>query len=222
MDDALSDRQQRMLLFIRDYLGEHGYPPSNREIGQATGISSTSVVDYNLRRLERKGHLVCDPKVSRGIKLSADMARGVKHSAANPPATPSMFEAQIVGLIAAGQPIEALENPGEAIRLTPDLAQEGCYVLKVKGESMIEDLIADGDLVVVKPQPTAQNGDIVVALLDESEATLKRFYREPGKGPGHSDRIRLQPANSQMEPIYRSPDQVQIRGKVVTVIRQIR
>jgi repressor LexA len=212
MDDGLSDRQQRMLLFIRDYLTEHGYPPSNREIGQATGISSTSVVDYNLRRLERKGHLVCDPKVSRGIKLSADL------SVANP----SVFHTPVVGRIAAGQPIEALENPEEPIRLTPDLAQEGCYVLRVKGESMIEDLIADGDLVVVKPQPTAQNGDIVVAILDDNEATLKRFYREPGKGPGGSERVRLQPANAQMEPFYRSPDQVQIRGKVVTVIRQIK
>jgi repressor LexA len=212
MDDTLSDRQQRMLVFIRDYLAGHGYPPSNREIGKATKISSTSVVDYNLRRLERKGHLVCEPKVSRGIKLSA----------AVPLAVLSTFEAPVVGRIAAGQPIEALENPDETIRLTPDLAQEGCFVLKVKGESMIEDLIADGDLVVVKPQPTAQNGDIVVAILDDYEATLKRFYRESGKGADGSDRIRLQPANSQMSPIYRSPDAVQIRGKVVTVIRQIR
>jgi repressor LexA len=212
MDDALSDRQQRMLVFIRDYLTEHGYPPSNREIGHATGISSTSVVDYNLRRLERKGHLICDPKVSRGIKLSGDA----------PLTSLSIFAAPVVGRIAAGQPIEALENPGDSIRLTPDLAQEGCYVLRVKGESMIEDLIADGDLVVVKPQPTAQNGDIVVAILDDNEATLKRFYHEPGKGPGGSERIRLQPANAQMEPIYRSPSQVEIRGKVVTVIRQIR
>ena len=212
MDDGLSERQQRMLQFIRAYLSEHGYPPSNREIGQATGISSTSVVDYNLRRLERKGHLVCDPKVSRGIKLSADAAVG----------RAPVFAAQVVGRIAAGQPIEALESPEETIRLTPDLAQEGCYVLRVKGESMIEDLIADGDLVVVKPQPVAQNGDIVVAILDDNEATLKRFYREPGKGPGGSDRVRLQPANALMEPIYRSPEQVQIRGKVVTVIRQIK
>jgi repressor LexA len=165
-----------------------------------------------LRRLERKGHLVCDPKVSRGIKLSNEM----------PLAQAVTFQAPIVGRIAAGQPIEALENPGDTIRLTPDLAQEGCYVLKVKGESMIEDLIADGDLVVVKPQPTAQNGDIVVAILDDNEATLKRFYREPGKGPGGNERIRLQPANAQMAPIYRAPNQVQIRGRVVTVIRQLR
>jgi repressor LexA len=87
---------------------------------------------------------------------------------------------------------------------------------------MIEDLINDGDLVVVKPQPTAQNGDIVVAILDESQATLKRFYREPGRGPNGADRIRLQPANSEMQPIYCDPGQVQLRGKVVTVIRQLR
>src|SRR5512140_628693 len=101
MDEGLSDRQQRMLVFIRDYLTGHGYPPSNREIGHATGISSTSVVDYNLRRLERKGHLICDPKVSRGIKLSADV----------PMAALSAYDAPIVGRIAAGEPIEALENP---------------------------------------------------------------------------------------------------------------
>ena len=212
MDEGLSDRQQRMLVFIRDYLTGHGYPPSNREIGHATGISSTSVVDYNLRRLERKGHLICDPKVSRGIKLSADV----------PLAALSAYDAPIVGRIAAGEPIEALENPDEIIRLTPDLAQEGCYVLKVRGTSMIEDLIADGDLVVVKPQPTAQNGDIVVAIVDDNQATLKRFYREPGKGAGGAERIRLQPANSEMEPIYRPSNQVEVRGKVVTVIRQIR
>lgn len=212
MDEGLSDRQQRMLIFIRDYLSGHGYPPSNREIGHATGISSTSVVDYNLRRLERKGHLICDPKVSRGIKLNSDI----------PVATLSAYDAPIVGRIAAGEPIEALENQDEIIRLTPDLAQEGCYVLKVRGTSMIEDLIADGDLVVVKPQPTAQNGDIVVAIVDDNQATLKRFYREPGKGPSGSDRIRLQPANADMEPIYRPASQVEVRGKVVTVIRQIK
>jgi repressor LexA len=211
MDDGLSDRQQRMLGFIRSYLTQHGYPPSNREIGRATGISSTSVVDYNLRRLERKGHLVCDPKVSRGIKLSEE----------EPLAALGSFSIPVVGRIAAGQPIEALEDASESIRLTPDLAQEGCYVLRVKGTSMIEDLIADGDLVVVKPQSVAQNGDIVVAIVDDDQATLKRFYREPGRGPAGSERIRLQPANSQMDPIYCSPAQVQVRGKVVTVIRQV-
>jgi repressor LexA len=213
MDDALSDRQQRMLDFIRIYLSKHGYPPSNREIGRATGISSTSVVDYNLRRLERKGHLTCDAKVSRGIKLSGEQI---------PVMAVAGFRAPVVGRIAAGKPIEAIENSDEAIQLTPDLAQEGCYVLKVKGTSMIEDLIADGDMVVVKPQPAAQNGDIVVAVIDEDEATLKRFYHEPGKGPGGSDRIRLQPANSEMEPIFRAPHQVKVRGKVVTVIRQVK
>jgi repressor LexA len=212
MEETLSDRQQRMLAFIRAYVMEHGYPPSNREIGRATGISSTSVVDYNLRRLERKGHLVCDPKVSRGIKLNDEQ-----------PFVPlSSFQIPIVGRIAAGEPIEALEDTSETIQLSPDLAREGCYVLKVKGTSMVEDLIADGDLVVVQPQQTAQNGDIVVAIVDDDQATLKRFYREPGKGPGGTDRIRLQPANSEMNPIYCSPDRVRIRGKVVTVIRQIK
>lgn len=215
MDEVLSDRQQRMLTFIRSYISRHGYPPSNREIGRATSISSTSVVDYNLRRLERKGRLTCDPKVSRGIKLTGEQVREAVGRGAG-------FMAPIVGRIAAGQPIEAIEDASETIELTPDLAQDGCYILRVKGTSMIEDLIADGDLVVIKPQQTAQNGDIVVAILDENEATLKRFYRESGRGPGGVDRVRLQPANAQMDPIYRHPDQVEVRGKVVTVIRQLR
>jgi len=207
MNEALTERQQRILQFIRRYLAEHGYPPSNREIGRAAGISSTSVVDYNLRSMERKGVLTCDAKISRGIRLSG---RAASHAL------------PVVGYIAAGQPIEALEDVTETVDLASDLAGEGSYILKVKGKSMIEDLIDEGDLVVVQPQSVAQNGDIVVAILDDNEATLKRFYREPAKGPGGSERIRLQPANSAMAPIYRSPDQVQIRGKVVTVIRRVR
>ena len=207
MNEALSERQQRILHFIRRYLAEQGYPPSNREIGRAAGISSTSVVDYNLRSMERKGVLTCDAKISRGIKLTGRVIN---------------LPLPIVGYIAAGEPIEALEDVTESVSLTSDLAAENCYILKVKGKSMIEDLIDDGDLVVVQPQPVAQNGDIVVAILEDNQATLKRFYREPGKGVGGSDRIRLQPANSEMDPIYRSPDQVQLRGKVITVIRQIR
>jgi repressor LexA len=120
---------------------------------------------------------------------------------------------------AAGAPIEAYADSSEQIELSPDLAEEGCYALRVKGTSMIEDLIADGDLVVVRPQQTAENGTIVVALLTDSanpegQATLKRIYRE-------RDRIRLQPANSTMEPIYVQPDALQVQGRVVAVIRRV-
>lgn len=219
MNQGLSERQQSILDFIRVYLAEHGYPPSNREIGHATGITSTSVVDYNLRRMEHKGILTCDPKISRGIKLSSG---ALPAPAAIAAPSVKLTRLPILGYIAAGKPIDAVEDPSEAIDLASDLASDDCYVLRVKGKSMIEDLIDDGDMVVVRSQETAKNGEIVVAMDGEANVTLKRFYYEPGKGESGSDRVRLQPANSEMQPIYVPADQVRIRGKVVTVIRQIR
>lgn len=211
----LSERQQRILEFIREFSHERGYPPTVREIGQAVGISSTSVVDYNLRALRRMGYLRRDAEVSRGIGL-------VDLEAEQPRPTEAPARANvvpIVGTIAAGAPIEAYAEHSETIAVSPDLADDGCYALRVKGKSMIEDLIDDGDLVVIRPQQTADNGTIVVALITDSEnpegqATLKRIYRE-------RERIRLQPANSTMEPIYVRPDALQIQGRVVAVIRQM-
>ena len=205
----LSPRQRRMLAFIREFVLSHGYPPTIREIGQAAGISSTSVVDYNLEALCRLGYLRRDAEVSRGIELLGDEQERPRNVVSVP----------IVGQIAAGQPIEAFTTPDERLELTRDLADEGAYALRVKGKSMIEDLIDDGDLVVVHPQETANNGDIVVALLTDSptgegQATLKRVYRE-------KDRIRLQPANSQMEAIYVRPDELRIQGKVIALIRKL-
>jgi repressor LexA len=203
MNEGLTERQRRILEFIRSYISEHGYPPSNREIGRAVGITSTSVVDYNLRRMERKGLLTCDPRVSRGIKLAGEVGRAMGRILSLP--------------IYGGIPASPLNTPadlgGERINVVPDLVREDCFALRVRGDSMIGDHINDGDIVIVQPQATAQNGDIVVALVD-NEVTLKRFYRE-------KDRIRLQPSNPSMEPIYVSPDQVQIQGKVITVIRQV-
>lgn len=198
----LSDRQQRMLRFIADYVDEHGRPPTVREIGQAADISSTSVVDYNLRVLEREGHLRRDRELSRGIELSTRRASPV---------------IRLVGAIAAGQPIEAIEDPDEVVEVPARFAHEGCYALRVKGKSMIEDLIDDGDIVVVHPQSDADDGDTVVALLTSGaspsgEATLKRLYRE-------GSRIRLQPRNAAMAPIYVDPRDLQIQGKVVQVLR---
>ncbi len=199
-----------MLAFIREFVDEHGYPPSIRDIGAAVGISSTSVVDYNLRVLEREGHLRRTRDVSRGLELLSDVG----------PARPTRtVEVPIVGRIAAGEPIEAVEGHVETIPFATELASEGCYALQVKGKSMIEDLIDDGDLVIVRPQETAGNGDIVVALLldtvaPEGVATLKRLYRE-------RDRVRLQPANATMEPIYVAPEALRVQGKVVAVVRQL-
>jgi len=199
---ALSDRQQRMLSFIRQYMGEHGRPPTVREIGIAVGISSTSVVDYNLRVLERDGHLRRERELSRGIEL-AD--RGL----------PSI---RVMGLIAAGQPIEAIEDDAESVEVPQRFVEQGCFALRVKGKSMIDDHIDDGDVVVIKPQDAVDDGEIAVALLTgssaEGEATLKRIYREGA-------RVRLQPANATMEPIYVDPQDLRIQGKVVSVIRSV-
>jgi repressor LexA len=200
---ALSDRQQRMLQFIRQYMGERGRPPTVREIGMAVGISSTSVVDYNLRILERDGHLRRERELSRGIEL-AD--RGT---------APSI---RVMGLIAAGQPIEAIEDGTESIEVPQRFVEQGCYALRVKGKSMIDDHIDDGDVVVVKPQDTVDDGEIAVALLTgssaEGEATLKRIFRE-------GLRVRLQPANPTMDPIFVDAGDLRIQGKVVSVIRSI-
>jgi len=201
---ALSDRQQRMLGFIRDYLDEHGRPPTVREIGLAVGISSTSVVDYNLRVLERDGHLRRERELSRGIELPN------RRSA---PVIP------IVGYIAAGQPIEAVNDPSDTVEVPQRFVELGCYALRVKGKSMIEDHIDDGDVVVVKPQDAVDDGEIAVALVtngasEQGEATLKRVYRE---GP----RVRLQPANATMEPIFVPAGDLRIQGKVVSVMRSV-
>jgi repressor LexA len=208
----LSTRQTQILDFVHHYVSEHSYPPTVREIGDGVGISSTSVVDYNLRVLAKRGYLRRDPSISRGIEMLD--GSGERETLAERVSVP------IVGQIAAGSPIDAVEGHPEHITLTQDVVpMEGVFALRVRGKSMIEDLIDDGDLVVVRPQETAENGSIVVALLSESPGTegtvtLKRFYRE-------RDRIRLQPANSTMQPIYVRPDQVQVQGQVVCLIRHL-
>ncbi len=208
----LSNRQSRMIEFIRSFRLDHGYPPTVREIGREVGISSTSVVDYNLNALEKAGLVRRDREVSRGIELLQEEASTQARGA-------NVVEIPIVGQIAAGQPIEAIEGLHDTLSLSTMLAPDGGYALRVRGKSMIDDLIDDGDLVVVKPQPNANNGDIVVALIMDGDApeglaTLKRFYRE-------KDRIRLQPRNPDMAPIYVDPADLQIQGKVVSVVRQL-
>lgn len=207
---TLSPRQRQILQFIGEFLDEHGYPPTVRDIGRAVGITSTSVVDYNLKVLEREGFLKRAREVSRGIEL-ADTLR---------PLRGALTEVPVIGRIAAGEPIEAVEERDQdRLLLSPSLAPEGSYALRVKGKSMIEDLIDDGDVVVVRPQSTADNGDIVVALLSDGtsesgRATLKRIYREKGT-------IRLQPANAALPPIFVDPSNLRVQGKVVAVIRQM-
>ena len=207
---SLSLRQEQMLQFIREFLHRKGYPPSIRDIAQAVGISSTSVVDYNLRALERAGYIRRARDVSAASSSCPTSASRCPHGSSRCPSS-----------AASPQVRRSRPSPSATKRfpLGADLATEGCYALQVRGKSMIEDLIDDGDLVVIRPQETANNGDIVVALLLDSEApegvaTLKRFYRE-------RDRVRLQPANSEMQPIYVDPAALRVQGKVVAVVRSL-
>lgn len=194
-------RAERILEFIRQTVNERGYPPSVREIAEAVGLASTSAVHHHLVRLERDGRL--QKQATRSRALSVPEAVGTR-----------AVRAPIVGEIAAGSPIYAYPDRSETIGVPTELAAKGAstYVLKVRGKSMIEDHIDDGDFVVVQEQSTARDGDIVVALLEDSTATLKRFFKE-------RDRVRLQPANGEMQPIYARD--VQIQGKVIGVIRRL-
>ncbi|HIP97083.1 MAG TPA: repressor LexA [Anaerolineae bacterium] len=207
----LSERQQRMLQFIRQFMRENRYPPTIREIGRAVGISSTSVVNYNLNILEQRGLIDRDRAISRGIKLAESLVEQV-------------VSIPLLGRIAAGSPLPIPDSSSdfgifgdETIELTRGIIKDtdGIYALQVKGNSMIDALIHDGDIVVMKHQQHAENGDLVaVWLRDEKETTLKRFYLE-------GDRVRLQPANPTMEPLYFPANDVEIQGKVVCVIRQL-
>jgi len=207
----LSERQKNILKYIQSYVDERGYPPSIREIGDRVGISSTSVVDYNLRVLERDGYIRRDREVSRGLEL-VGVQRGNKH------AEPRVVRIPIVGRIAAGVPIEAIEDPDDVLELPVGSVPDDCYALRVRGTSMVDDSIDDGDLVVVRPQPRVDNGDIAVAIVNDNTenggATHKRFYLE-------GDEVRLQPRNPTMQPIRVPADQVTVRGKVVKLVRDL-
>lgn len=216
MAERLSARQKRILEFLGAYVAENGYPPSIREIGAAAGISSTSVVVYNLKHLEEGGYISRDREVSRGLKLtSTARAQAVQEAVVRLP---------LLGRIVAGEPIPVPASDfylmgDETIELTRDILgdAEGLYALQVEGSSMIDALVHDGDIVVMRHQERVENGEMAaVWLKDREEVTLKRFYQEAG------GRVRLQPANPTMRPIYvDDPRQVEVQGKVVMVIRQL-
>lgn len=210
----LRPKQKRILGFIREFLDENGLPPTVRDIQVQCEISSTSVVDYNLRVMERDGYLRRRQEIARGIELLDETGQ---------PVVPGAVRVQIVGAIAAGEPIPAFSNEGAAaaaefdtVEVSPELKKkhDTLFALSVKGTSMIDALIDDGDVVVIKPTNTAHNGEMVVAWLHEQEeATLKKFYQE-------GDQVRLQPANSTMAPMFFDADNVEVRGRVVEVLRQ--
>jgi repressor LexA len=200
VDRKTTPRQQAILDVIKDFTREHGYPPSVREIGERVGLSSSSTVQCHLRTLEKKGLIKRDPTKPRALVSESDsVARDV-------------VTVPLIGRVAAGLPITAVENIEEEFALPASFVRNsGSFMLRVKGDSMVEAAILDGDLIVVQPQKVANNGEIVVAMID-NEATVKTFYKE-------DNRVRLQPQHKFMEPIY--SDSVEIVGKVSAVIRKL-
>jgi repressor LexA len=205
----LTKRQQEIFDFIKRYAAEHGYPPTVRDIGKAVGLASSSTVHAHLANLERLGLLRRDPSKPRALELLDRAVGTVADGVRNALGAGGL---PLVGHVAAGQPILAEENIEEYIAV-PDVAggSDGEYILRVRGDSMVDAGMLEGDFVVVRPQETATDGDIVVALVGE-EATVKRFFHE-------SDHVRLQPENASMEPI-RSKD-VKVLGRVVGLFRSV-
>ena len=204
----ISEKRKRVLDFIAAFIEEKNYPPSFRDIGNGCGISSTSVVQYYVKALERDGYIHRDQEVSRGISLTR------KRSGAIVP---------VLGTIAAGQPIPVpsadtwAATPEETIELPGYLGGDltNIYALKVKGTSMIDALIDNGDIVIMQSANTAEDGETVaIWLKDRQEVTLKKIYHE-------ADRIRLQPANTLMQPIYSKPENVEVQGKLIAVLRKV-
>ena len=214
---GLGERHHRILEFLQQYQRENKYPPSIREIGEKTGITSTSVVNYYLDQLEKKGLIERDRKISRGVRLA-----GVNGS-------PDTLRIPILGPIAAGLPLPELDptvsymtdSEANAVDIARSLLPskekgDGLYALEVRGESMIDAMINDGDIVVLRPASDARNGEMVAVWLPrDNEATLKYFFKE-------KDRYRLQPANPTMKPIFiKKTEPLEIKGKVVMVIRRM-
>jgi repressor LexA len=205
-DLDLTKRQQEIFDFVKKYSAKYGYPPTVRDIGKAIGLTSSSTVHAHLSNLEKLGMLRRDPSKPRAIELLVDRAKKAADAAIS-------GGLPVVGQVAAGQPVLAEENIEEYVQV-PGLAggDDGEFILTVTGDSMIGAGINDGDHVVVRSQETARNGEIVVALVGDSEATVKRFFKEKGH-------IRLQPENDALEPIV--SDEVTVLGKVVGVLRKV-
>jgi repressor LexA len=206
----LSDKQRRIFDYISTFIDKHDYPPSIRQIQEFCGISSTSVVDYNLRILETRGYIRRDREVSRAIEVTHGGTRRAR-----------IVPVPIIGAIAAGLPIPVpsadtwTADHSDVIEVSPDMIgnRENLFALRVKGTSMIDALINDGDVVIMEAATAARDGEMVAAWLKrEEETTLKKIYVE-------GDRVRLQPANTTMEPIYTEASNVEIQGKVIASIR---
>ncbi len=213
MKSQLSAKRQQIVDFILQFMEERGYPPTIRDIQSGCGISSTSVVDYHLKVLEKEGHIRRDPEVSRGIELPGRAS-----------ALTEKVQIPIIGQIAAGEPIPVPDSNtwdaaagADFLEVTAEITRgrQDIYALRVKGMSMVDALIGDGDMVLMQYVNTVDNGEMAAVWLKaEKEVTLKKVYLEP-------DHVRLQPANSQMRPIYAEPGNIEIQGRVIAVIRQL-
>lgn len=206
MTQLPTKKQKRLLDYLADYIRRHGYSPTHEEICLAMGVSSVATVHDHLVQLTKKKLIRIYKGAVRGVEI-------LKFPFPTLQSPDSVVELPLFGYIAAGRPLEAISNPHETIKVPPDLVstKKRSYVLQVRGESMIEDGIFDGDYVVIEEQETASDGDLVVALLENGLATLKRYFRE-------SNQVRLEPANAKMQPIYAVD--VKIQGKVRGLIRR--
>ena len=215
---ALTKRQFRVLAFLDSFVRRNGYCPSYDEVRKALGLASLATVHKHMNTLQRKGYIRRDPNRSRSIEVIDRRpmieAEALSAKGENDPGPVHRADSlPLLGRIAAGRPVEALANR-ESLSLKEFVGNRNAYVLQVKGDSMIEDHICDGDFVVVESTSRADNGDTVVALLEGNEATLKRFYRE------RDGRLRLQPANSSMAPIFMETGELEIQGRVIGVLRK--
>jgi repressor LexA len=217
--ESLPPRQREVLSLIQQLTDEHGYPPTLAELAKAMGLRNRMTVHQHVVALKKKGMVKWEPGLNRSLRV-LNGSEGEYEEGVAPSADDSEDEdvrprgIPLAGTIAAGRPIDAVQGD-EFLEVDSQYTDNGCFALKIKGDSMIEDGIYDGDFVIVKPQPSPRNGEIVVATLDDGTATLKRFYKENG-------RFRLQPANATMEPIYvDSAKQIDIQGVVVALFRKM-
>lgn len=205
MPPVLYPRERQILEFVAQFIQRHGYAPTLTEIGEAVGLSSVATVHEHLSKLELKGYIKKIVGTKRGIEIIRDTVRFEMGDQG--------IDLPVLGFVAAGAPLEPHTDPNLYLQVAPWMVAKGktCYALQIKGNSMVDEGILDGDFVVIQHQTDAKNGDIVVAILSNGLATLKRIFFEP-------NRVRLEPANSQMAPIFAS--EVKIQGKVVGLIRK--
>jgi repressor LexA len=206
---ALTRRQKEVMDFLSQFIADHGYSPSYEEIASGLGLASLATVHKHIQALETKQYLRRSYNHSRSLEIGDRFFS--EERARRPQDTPSAIP--LLGRIAAGVPVEAIPNQ-ETLHFSDFAGQENTFALQVRGESMIEDHICNGDFVLIEKTSQARNGEIVVALVDGSEATLKRYYSEP------DGQVRLQPANANMAPIYVKPENLQIQGRVLAIMRK--